>query len=106
LPGRCRPDNERAEQESLTGNSRSPSAQEIGHTPRLHAAAHVLAAVGGGGFLEHDAMENPLQSILAQPFGPLVDGRFALTDGAGLGVTPDLHSAKTFLVHHNEHRAK
>ena len=72
----------------------------------LHAAAHVLAAVGGGGLLEHDAMENPLQSVLAQPFPPLVDGRFALTDGAGLGVTPDLRAANAFLVHHSEHRAK
>ena len=72
----------------------------------LHAAAHVLAAVGGGGLLEHDAMENPLQSVLAQPFPPLVEGRFALADGAGLGVTPDLRAANAFLVHHSEHRAK
>ena len=34
----------------------------------LLAAAHVLAAVGGTGLLEHDAMENPLQAVLAQPF--------------------------------------
>jgi D-galactarolactone cycloisomerase len=72
----------------------------------LHAAAHVLAAVGGGGLLEHDAMENPLQSVLAQPFPPLVEGRFALADGAGLGVAPDLRAANAFLIHHSEHRAK
>lgn len=72
----------------------------------LHAAAHVLAAVGGGGLLEHDAMENPLQSVLAQPFPPLVEGRFALSNGIGLGVTPDLRAAKAFLAHHSEHRAK
>src|SRR5579871_355752 len=71
----------------------------------LHAAAHVLAAVGGGGLLEHDAMENPLQAVLAQPFPPLVDGRFALTDAPGLGVVPDVQAAKPFLVHHSEHRA-
>lgn len=72
----------------------------------LHAAAHVLAAVGGGGLLEHDAMENPLQAVLAQPFPPLVEGRFALTDEVGLGVTPDLQAANAFLVHYSEHRAK
>ena len=72
----------------------------------LHAAAHVLAAVGGGGLLEHDAMENPLQAVLAQPFPDLVDGRFAVTNAPGLGVTPDLSAAKTFLVHHSDHRVK
>ena len=71
----------------------------------LHAAAHVLAAVGGDGLLEHDAMENPLQAVLAQPFPSLVDGRFTLTDASGLGVTPDLGQAKPFLVRHAEYRA-
>jgi D-galactarolactone cycloisomerase len=70
----------------------------------LHAAAHVLAAVGGDGLLEHDAMENPLQAVLAQPFPPLIDGRFALTCAPGLGVTPDLPGARSFLVHRSEHR--
>jgi D-galactarolactone cycloisomerase len=70
----------------------------------LHAAAHALAAVGGEGLLEHDAMENPLQAVLAEPFPLLVDGRFALTSAPGLGVTPDLAGAKSFLMHHSEHR--
>jgi L-alanine-DL-glutamate epimerase-like enolase superfamily enzyme len=70
----------------------------------LHAAAHVLAAVGGDGLLEHDAMENPLQAVLAEPFPPLVDGRFALTDAPGLGVAPDLQEAKSFLAHQIELR--
>jgi D-galactarolactone cycloisomerase len=64
----------------------------------------VLAAVGGDGLLEHDAMENPLQAVLAQPFPPLIDGRFALTCAPGLGVTPDLPGARSFLVHRSEHR--
>jgi D-galactarolactone cycloisomerase len=70
----------------------------------LHAAAHVLAAVGGDGLLEHDAMENPLQAVLAEPFPRLVNGRFALTDAPGLGVAPNLLEAKSFLVHQSEHR--
>ena len=70
----------------------------------LHAAAHVLAAVGGDGLLEHDAMENPLQAVLAQPFPRLIDGRFALTCAPGLGVAPDLPGARLFLVHRSEHR--
>lgn len=70
----------------------------------LHAAAHVLSAVGGDGLLEHDAMENPLQAVLAEPFPPLVDGRFALSDAPGLGVAPNLGEAKSFLVHQIEQR--
>jgi L-alanine-DL-glutamate epimerase-like enolase superfamily enzyme len=64
----------------------------------------VLAAVGGDGLLEHDAMENPLQAVLAEPFPPLVNGRFELTDAPGLGVAPNLLEARSFLVHQSEHR--
>jgi L-alanine-DL-glutamate epimerase-like enolase superfamily enzyme len=68
----------------------------------LHAAAHLLAAVGGGGLLEHDAMENPLQAVLAEPFPAIVDGRMAVTSAPGLGVAPDLAAARPFLVEHRE----
>ncbi len=72
----------------------------------LLAAAHLLAAAGGDGLLEHDAMENPLQAVLAQPFPALSDGCFTIPEGAGLGVEPDLAGAKLFLVSHNEFSAK
>jgi len=68
----------------------------------LFAAAHLLGAVGGDGMLEHDAMENPLQAVLAQPFPALADGRFALNDASGLGVEPDLAGAKPFLQAHRD----
>jgi L-alanine-DL-glutamate epimerase-like enolase superfamily enzyme len=70
------------------------------------AAAHLLTVAGGDGLLEHDAMENPLQSVLAQPFPPLDDGCFALPDAPGLGVEPDLAGARRHLVSHNEVSAK
>jgi L-alanine-DL-glutamate epimerase-like enolase superfamily enzyme len=72
----------------------------------LLAAAHLLTVAGGDGLLEHDAMENPLQSVLAQPFPPLADGCFALPDAPGLGVEPDLAGARRHLVSHNEVSAK
>lgn len=72
----------------------------------LLAAAHLLAAAGGDGLLEHDAMENPLQAVLAQPFPALSDGCFTIPEGAGLGVEPDLAGAKPFLVSHSEFSAK
>jgi L-alanine-DL-glutamate epimerase-like enolase superfamily enzyme len=71
----------------------------------LHASAHLLAAVGGGGLLEHDATENPLQAPLAEPFPPLVDGCFPLSDRPGLGVEPDLATAERWLEAHFEAQA-
>jgi L-alanine-DL-glutamate epimerase-like enolase superfamily enzyme len=70
----------------------------------LQAAAHLLGAVGGGGMLEHDAMENPLQAVLAEPLPRLADGHFAVTATPGLGVEPDLKAAKTFLEAHRDLR--
>ncbi len=70
----------------------------------LFAAAHLLGAVGGDGMLEHDAMENPLQAVLAQPFPALMDGRFAMNDAPGLGAEPDLEGAKPFLLMHRDFR--
>ena len=63
----------------------------------LHASAHLLAAVGGGGVLEHDALENPLQAPLAEPFPPLVEGRFRLSERPGLGIEPNLEAAGQWL---------
>lgn len=71
----------------------------------LLAAAHVLAAAGGPGLLEHDAMENPLQAVLAQPFPQLAEGRFPVPDAPGLGIEPDLAGAKPFLVRQTDQRA-
>ncbi|MCE2526749.1 MAG: mandelate racemase/muconate lactonizing enzyme family protein [Actinomycetia bacterium] len=55
----------------------------------LIASAHLLAAVGGDGLLEVDSNPNPLREGLAQPFPPLADGRFQLSEDPGLGVCPD-----------------
>ena len=68
----------------------------------LVAAAHLLAAVGGEGILEHDVMENPLREALAQPFPKLANGVFPLPKGPGLGVTPDLERLKPWLVARHE----
>lgn len=54
----------------------------------LMASAHLLAAVGGDGFLEIDSNTNPLRQGLAQPFPPLEDGSLVLASSPGLGVEP------------------
>ena len=57
----------------------------------LLASAHLLA--GGdaaNGWLEVDANENPLRSLLCPPLATLANGRIALAEAPGLGVEPDL----------------
>jgi D-galactarolactone cycloisomerase len=68
----------------------------------LMASAHLLSAVGGAGMLEVDSNPNPLRASLAQPFPPLVDGAFALTDVPGIGAEPDMGAARAFLVAQHE----
>ena len=71
----------------------------------LLAAAHVLAAAGGPGLLEHDVMENPLREVLAQPFPRVRNGVLPLPMEPGLGVEPDMQAAAGWLVAKEEHRA-
>ena len=68
----------------------------------LMASAHLLSAVGGAGMLEVDSNPNPLRASLAQPFPPLVDGAFALTDAPGIGAEPDMGAVHPFLVAQHE----
>lgn len=56
----------------------------------LIATAHLLAAMGGDGLLELDATPNTLRFLLADPFPMLEGGQFAIPQGTGLGVRPDL----------------
>ncbi|QYD71964.1 mandelate racemase/muconate lactonizing enzyme family protein [Paraburkholderia edwinii] len=70
----------------------------------LLASAHLLAAAGGDGLLEHDVMENPLREALATPFPRVENGTFALPDTPGLGVLPNLNEASGWLVNHQEFR--
>lgn len=63
----------------------------------LLASAHLLAAVGGDGLLEVDCNPNPLREALASPYPPLSQGNFLLPAGPGLGVEPNLKSARRYL---------
>lgn len=55
----------------------------------LHSA-HLLAAVGGDGWLEVDANHNPQRSLLCGPLNTVSEGRVRLGDAAGIGIEPDL----------------
>ena len=57
----------------------------------LLASAHLLAARGrADGWLEVDANENPLRTLLCPPLATLASGRMTLSETPGLGCEPDL----------------
>jgi D-galactarolactone cycloisomerase len=56
----------------------------------LVASAHLLAAVGGAGFLEVDSSENPLLEVFSGRGLALENGLFPVTDAPGIGYDPDL----------------
>jgi D-galactarolactone cycloisomerase len=59
----------------------------------LHAA-HLLAATGGDGWLEVDANDNPLRSLLCGPLNNVQAGRVRLGEAPGIGVEPDLQALR------------
>jgi len=67
----------------------------------LLASAQLLAATGHDGLLEVDSSENPLQELFAGDNRSLTNGLFQLGDGAGLGMVPDVASAKAYLLSDN-----
>lgn len=70
----------------------------------LVASAHLLAAVGGGGFLEVDSSENPLLSVFSGRGLALEDGLFPLSDRSGLGFDPDVDSMAELMESRREAR--
>ena len=55
----------------------------------LLASGHLLAAAGGGGWLEVDANENPLRSTLCGAIGQVADGQVDLGEAPGIGIAPE-----------------
>lgn len=66
----------------------------------LLASAHLLAAVGGDGWLEVDSNPNPLRERLCPILASLRDGELTLPVGPGLGVEPDLQELAELRVPH------
>ena len=62
----------------------------------LLASAHVLAAnAREDGWLEVDANENPLRTLLCPPLASLRAGRITLDAAPGLGIEPDIVALRT-----------
>jgi L-alanine-DL-glutamate epimerase-like enolase superfamily enzyme len=56
----------------------------------LLASAHLLAGIGGDGWLEVDANDNPLRDLFCGPVESVREGTVLLGDEPGLGIVPDL----------------
>ncbi|SEM64209.1 mandelate racemase/muconate lactonizing enzyme family protein [Bradyrhizobium sp. OK095] len=56
----------------------------------LLASAHLLAGIGGAGWLEVDANDNPLRDLFCGPVETVREGTVLLSDEPGLGIVPDL----------------
>ncbi|MET4117813.1 L-alanine-DL-glutamate epimerase-like enolase superfamily enzyme [Bradyrhizobium sp. JR1.5] len=56
----------------------------------LLASAHLLASVGGDGWLEVDANDNPLRDLFCGPILNVREGMVELNQAPGLGIAPDL----------------
>ncbi|MCE9659815.1 MAG: mandelate racemase/muconate lactonizing enzyme family protein [Burkholderiales bacterium] len=62
----------------------------------LLASAHLLAARGGAAsWLEVDANENPLRTLLCPPLATLDNGWITLSEAPGLGCEPDLAALRS-----------
>lgn len=62
----------------------------------LLASAHLLAGIGGDGWLEVDANDNPLRDLLCGPVLNVREGTVELNHGPGLGVAPDLSGIERY----------
>jgi L-alanine-DL-glutamate epimerase-like enolase superfamily enzyme len=56
----------------------------------LLASAHLLAGIGGDGWLEVDANDNPLRDRFCGPVETVREGTILLSEEPGLGIAPDL----------------
>ena len=64
----------------------------------LVASFHLKAAIGGTGFVEVDANDNPLREALGRPFPVVQNGGIVLSERPGLGIEPDIAGLKGFCV--------
>ncbi len=62
----------------------------------LLASAHLLAGVGGDGWLEVDVNDNPLREAFCGPVARVTDGTVTLSEEPGLGFVPDLALIKRY----------
>ena len=68
----------------------------MGTAVGLAASLHLLAAVGGDGFVELDSNSNPLRTDLCDLDLGVSEGHVRVPDGHGIGVVPDTDALQRF----------
>ncbi|WP_314945301.1 mandelate racemase/muconate lactonizing enzyme family protein [Bradyrhizobium cosmicum] len=62
----------------------------------LLASAHLLAGIGGNGWVEVDINDNPLRDLFCGPMLNVKEGAVQLGEDPGLGIAPDLLSIERY----------
>ena len=70
----------------------------MGTAVGLAASLHLLAAVGGPGFVELDSNANPLRTALCDLDLGVSDGRVRMPTGAGIGIVPEAAALSQYQV--------
>jgi D-galactarolactone cycloisomerase len=70
----------------------------MGTAVGLAASVHLLAAVGGEGFVELDSNDNPLRTELCNFDLGVAEGRVQVPRGDGIGVIPDEEALRRYGV--------
>lgn len=70
----------------------------MGTAVGLAASLHLLAAVGGAGFVELDANANPLRTDLCDLDLSVSEGRVRVPTGDGIGVVPNTDALRRYQV--------
>ncbi len=64
----------------------------------LVASMHLKGIVGGPGYVEVDSNPNPLRDLIAGDYLKPDEGRIALSEEPGIGITPDMSLLRQFQV--------
>lgn len=70
----------------------------MGTAVGLAASLHLLAAVGGDGYVELDSNSNPLRTDLCDIDLTVSEGRVPVPEGHGIGVVPDADALRQYKI--------
>lgn len=70
----------------------------MGTAVGLAASLHLLAAVGGDGYVELDSNSNPLRTDLCDINLTVSQGRVSVPEGHGIGVIPDVDALRQYEI--------
>ncbi|MCP4385336.1 MAG: mandelate racemase/muconate lactonizing enzyme family protein, partial [Hyphomicrobiales bacterium] len=85
--------------QAVVGSGRVYCPHFMGTAVGLAASLHLLAAVGGDGFVELDANDNPLRTALCTLDLTVTEGRVQVPGDDGIGVVPEPEALRHYQLH-------